>query len=349
MSFIKKDLKIGLIVFMGIIITVLHYSVINTDLDFHILHRELYFLPILLAGFWFGLKAGAATAFIISVVYAPHLFLYQDVHGHVFAVLSQIAVFILVGVLLGWLVERQKLQQKRLMVAENLSVLGRAAATVGYEIENLLKALRGLLGAGPKTWSSQHQKAIEIELTRLDTMTEILKSFVPPGEIKLVSLDLNKVIWEKLPTLETAADRSGINIQTELDPNGCPIMVDKEGLVLIVETLIRNGIDASSSGQTIRISTVRGTQWCRLMVEDEGTGILPEHIPKIFTPFFTTKDNGHGLALAVCKKTVSNWGGKIDFQSPGKKGAIFSVIIPRDVEKRKMINKIKNASREAEN
>ncbi|MGB5986433.1 MAG: ATP-binding protein [Desulfobacterales bacterium] len=347
MGFIKTDLKIGLIVILGIMVTILHYKVVQTDLDLHILHRELYFLPILLTGFWFGLKAGAAAALIISSVYAPHVFLYQNAQGQTLTVLMQIGIFILVGVLLGWLVDRRKQQQKRAIAAENLSVLGRAAATVGYEMEDILKALRRLTSSYPDTEEAQHgPDAIEVELNRLDTMIGILKSFVPAGDIRPVSLDLNQVIQENLPALGTAAHRRGIVIRTELDPDGCPIMVDKEGLVLIVETLIGNGLDASTSGQTIMVRTVRDTQWCRLIVEDEGAGILPEHIPKIFTPFFTTKEYGQGLALAVCKKTVSDWGGEIKYQSSEPKGAIFIVSIPRDVERNEMISKIKHASKE---
>jgi adenylate cyclase len=89
-------------------ITVFHYQAIGGHLGLHIFHRELYFIPIIIAAYLFGLKIGLITALIISAVYAPHVFMYQDPHGSLLTVGSQVFVFILVAVILGWMVDRQR-------------------------------------------------------------------------------------------------------------------------------------------------------------------------------------------------------------------------------------------------
>ena len=77
---------------------------------------------------------------------------------------------------------------------------------------------------------------------------------------------------------------------------------------------------------------------CIIEVKDEGPGIRPEHLPKIFTPFFTTKKNGQGLALAGCRKTLRDMGGDIQVDSRLGDGATFTLIIPRDYSGKPLIN-----------
>lgn len=338
----KKSLKATIIVTLMALITVLHYRVIQSDLGLHILHRELYFLPIILAGFWFGLKAAAITAIAASLVYSPHVFLYQDGHGHLLTVLSQIAMFLLVGVLLGWLVDRKKRQQKEIIAAENLSVLGRAASTVGYEMQDLLNSLRRhTVGIEKEGGKSEQEQAIDAELNRLEKMVGILKTFVPSEEVKFVSKDLNDITEDNIQRFRTVAQKEGVTLELDLDRKGCPIMIDTKGLEVIFNELIKNAIEVSSRGQKIIIRTVRDNQFCHIYIEDQGAGIPPEHLPKVLRPFFTTKKDGTGLGLSICNKIITELGGKFQVRSPEGKGAIFVVSIPREINTQKMIQKIK--------
>ena len=78
MDAMLKPLKIGLIVLLVVIVTFLHYSTIHGKLGLHIPHRELYFLPILLATYWFGLSFGLVTSLAVSLIYAPHVFIHDE-------------------------------------------------------------------------------------------------------------------------------------------------------------------------------------------------------------------------------------------------------------------------------
>lgn len=105
-------IKASSIVFLVILTTIIHYSAVHGQIGMHILHRELYFIPILMAAFWFGLKTGVVTSLIVCLVYAPHVFIYDDPHAHWLTVLTQIFVFILVSVILGAMVDSERKKRK---------------------------------------------------------------------------------------------------------------------------------------------------------------------------------------------------------------------------------------------
>ncbi|MES0446424.1 MAG: hypothetical protein ABUJ92_07765 [Desulfobacterales bacterium] len=128
---ILKPAQVGLIAMLIIVITILHYGTLHGKLASHIPHRELYFIPILLASFWFGLSFGLVTSLTVSLIYAPHVFVHSALQGNFLAVGFQIFVFNLVAIMLGWLTERGKRQQEKMLVVEKLTVLGRAAVAVG--------------------------------------------------------------------------------------------------------------------------------------------------------------------------------------------------------------------------
>ncbi len=87
----------------------LHYRSSHGSLALHLLHREFFFVPIILAAFWFGLKGGLISSLAVSLIYAPHVVEYSDPHGEVYTVISQLVTFVLMGFILGWLVRRKNL------------------------------------------------------------------------------------------------------------------------------------------------------------------------------------------------------------------------------------------------
>jgi signal transduction histidine kinase len=96
-----------------------------------------------------------------------------------------------------------------------------------------------------------------------------------------------------------------------------------------MDNLIINAMEVSSTGRNITVSSDRLSDHCRVEVRDQGPGIRPEHLSKIFVPFFTTKEKGTGLSLAACKKIMRDLGGDIQVASTWGEGATFSLIVPR--------------------
>jgi signal transduction histidine kinase len=330
MNTTKQSLKMSLIVALVVVVSIMHYATLDAHMELHILHRELYFMPILLASFWFGLRTGVVTALMVSLIYAPYTFLRDDPHSTLLAVTAQVLVFILIAFGLGWLVERQKRQQQEVLEAENLSVLGRAAISVGQEMKDLLGALRGIVKKAEEQECTGLSEHFDQEMSRLDQMVEILSSFVTTEPVQVFSRDMNEVITNKLEHYKRAAKKVGVNLETSLDESGCPSIVDKEAIGWVLGQIMKNALQVSDEGQTIQVRSRRSGNFCTVEIEDEGPGIKPEHLPKIFMPFFSTKETGQGLALAACRKTMRDMGGDIQVTSEWGHGATFIITIPRE-------------------
>jgi signal transduction histidine kinase len=330
MSTTKQSLKISLIAAMVAMISIVHYSNIHGNMELHILHRELFFVPILLASFWFGLRFGVATAVTVSIIYAPFIFVHDDPHTSVLAVISQILVFILIAFGLGWLVERERSQQEEVLAAESLTVLGRAAIAIGHEMKDLLGALKRIATKAEEQECKGLDENFEQEMSRLEQMVGILSSFVTTEPVQVFSRDMNEVISEKFEHYEKGARKIGVNLEISLDESGCPSSVDKKAIGWVLEQIIKNGLEVSDKGQKIHLRSRRSGNYCTVEIQDEGPGIEPEHLPSIFKPFFTTKEMGKGLALAACRKILRDMGGDIQVASECGHGATFTISIPRE-------------------
>ena len=167
-----KPGKMVIIAALVVVITILHYSTIHGTLGVHIPHRELFFIPILLAGFWFGLNIGLLTSLVVSLIYAPHVFVHSEVQNNIWPVSFQIVVFNLVALMIGMLVEKGKRQQKKTLVAEKLAVLGRAAIAVGHEMKDLLGALKRLAGQAKGLNCTELDRDFSREMSRLEQMVD---------------------------------------------------------------------------------------------------------------------------------------------------------------------------------
>ena len=326
----KESLKIALIAALVVVTSILHYSNIHGNMELHILHRELFFIPILLASFWFGLRFGVTTAVVVSLIYVPFIFVHDGPHTSVLAVISQILVFILIAFGLGWLVERQRRQQEEVLAAESLTVLGRAAIAIGHEMKDLLGALKRIAKKAEEQECVGLDENFEQEMSRLEQMVGILSSFVTTKPVQVFSHDMNKVVREKLEDHRKAANTFGVNIEANLDESGCPSRVDKNAIGWVLEQIIKNALEVSDKGQTIHVRSRRSGNYCTVEIKDEGPGIKPEHLSRIFKPFFTTKEMGKGLALAACRKILRDMGGDLEVASEWGHGATFTVTIPRE-------------------
>jgi signal transduction histidine kinase len=127
------------------------------------------------------------------------------------------------------------------------------------------------------------------------------------GELALAHIDLDLAIASGLP--EVAADESQI----------------RQALL----NLVRNAKEAMPQGGRIRVEAgMVDSGWVRLAVGDGGSGISPENLGKIFDPFFSTKDKGTGLGLALVQQIVTDHGGRIEVDLPATGGTTFAILLP---------------------
>lgn len=325
----KPFLKWTVIAFLVVVITILHYTTVGSHTGLHIIYRELYFLPILLSCIWFGLYQGLGTAVVIGIIYAPHVFIYPDTHGLQAIVGVQILVFVVIAAVLGVLVERQRRQQQQAAATERLEVLGRAASIVGEEINSSLSILRGALDRSDTLETFVAPRYAQV-LKRLHEIADVLTTFRSSNPAENGPRDLNQTVQALVRRLAHLGRKKGVRVLFEFDRNPCRADFAPERFTRLLEDLVTNAVEVSRRGQRVWVRLQHEPDDCLVSVTDEGPGIREDHLPRIFTPFFTTKPDGHGLALAASRKYLREIGGDILVGNEPEKGARFTIQIPRE-------------------
>lgn len=229
--------------------------------------------------------------------------------------------------------------ESQLRRAERAGSLGRLASAVAHEIRNPLNFvslsvdhLRVDLAPEDPHRARQHEAtlhSIKEELRRVDSMVTDFLSFGRPGRLRLQSCRLDEILQEVLRLAAPAAERQKVVFQCEILASP-PITADPEGLRVCLQNLITNGIQAMPRGGklSMRIEPVGEASVC-LSVADQGVGIAPEDWEKIFEPYFSTKEAGVGLGLAITRRIIQEHGGEIEVASIPGSGTQFRVRLLR--------------------
>jgi signal transduction histidine kinase len=325
---LAKESKIFIIVTATIGISLFHLTASHSQMDAHMVHRELFFIPIVLTCFWFGLKPGLTCASIISLIYISKALFGSEVQMPFLPTLFQIFTFGLIAIILGTLVNHNEKIHEENIRKKELSALGNAALNLGKEIQDVLGALRNAFSKIEE--KSPGKDEIEEGFVRLDSLVKILTSFVSDDTSLKIDLDINLLIEEQLALLKEKIETTGLFIETQMDEKGCPSKVSEESTKKLIKDLIVNAIEASPKGGNLTIRTSHRTTYNILEIEDTGTGIKPEHLKKMFRPFFTTKPGSHGLSLASDYKFIKSCGGDLNVSSTLGEGTTFKIKIPID-------------------
>jgi signal transduction histidine kinase len=325
---LAKESKIFIIVITTIGISLFHLTASHSQMGAHMVHRELFFIPIVLTCFWFGLKPGLISASAISLIYVSKALLGPETQMPIVPTLFQVFTFGLIAIILGTLVDHNEKVHEENIRKKELSALGNAALNLGKEIQDVLVALRNSFSKIKD--ESPGKDEVEEGFVRLDSLVKILTSFVSEDTLIKINLDINLLIKDQLVLLKERIDTAGLSIKTQLDEKGCPSKVSEESIQKLIKDLIINAIEASPKGGGITIRTSHRPTYNIIEIEDTGTGIKPEHLKKIFRPFFTTKDGSHGLSLASDFKFIQSCGGDLNVSSTFGEGTTFKIKIPID-------------------
>ncbi len=231
--------------------------------------------------------------------------------------------------------ERRALEGKHVQSLEELS------ASIAHEIRNPVTAAKSLvqqMGEDPvANQNVEYAKVALEELDRVERSISHLLKFARDEEIRPSAINMSEVVDSALETFRERLERSGVELQREIDAAGA-MRGDPEKLRRVVINLVGNALDALEEGATPapRIDVMAGENlagsevWVR--VRDNGPGIDPERLHKIFSPFYTSKPNGTGLGLAISKKVVDAHGGKIEAHSSPGAGTEFVITFPKRLE-----------------
>ncbi|HLV67051.1 MAG TPA: ATP-binding protein [Polyangiaceae bacterium] len=235
-------------------------------------------------------------------------------------------------------------QHRRLQERDRLAALGEMAAGLAHEVKNPLGAIKGaaqLLGDTGSRLDVSEREFVGIileEVERLDRVVGSVLDYARPSKGELHAVDAGAVVRRTLTVL--ASDRAeDWDVETHI-AEGLPLIrADAEQLRQVLMNLVRNAIQAVGGRGKVRVSAAlrergpgafaaEGPAWVEISVRDEGPGIAPQVLEKLFVPFFTTKPTGTGLGLAVSQRLVEEMGGRIEVTSRPGAGSTFTVVLP---------------------
>ena len=239
-------------------------------------------------------------------------------------------------------VTEQKLIQKEMSKLDRLNLVGQLAAGIAHEIRNPMTTVRGYLQLlGAKPGYAAQKSTFELMISELDRANSIITEFLSLAQTKqseLKSQNLNDIINYVYPLLE--ADTFTQNRQISFIPGEIPnLELNGKEITQLVLNLARNGLEAMEKDGCLTIQSYLEDGLVVLTIADEGSGIAPENISKVGTPFFTTKDNGTGLGLATSYKIAESHNAEIQIDSSptGTTFFILFTIPDKEQEQKKMI------------
>ena len=230
--------------------------------------------------------------------------------------------------------DRTELEQ-RLVQADKLSSIGLLAAGVAHEVNTPLAVISTYAQMLAKQVADDSQKSVLLDKIAKQTFraSEIVNSLLNFSRTSTTSfgeVNLNRVIQETLSLLEHQLTKSGIHIQSELDAGLGPVHGNTGKLQQVFLNLFLNARDAMGAGGTLEVRSWGVNGSVRVEVGDTGHGIAPEHLHRIYDPFFTTKAarKGTGLGLSVTYGIIQEHGGSIEVSNRPGGGAMFRLELP---------------------
>jgi len=239
---------------------------------------------------------------------------------------------------------------------EKMASIGKMAAVLAHEINNPLSGIltyAKLLRKWIDREESDRQKTtggeagvrryheicdsldlIASESRRCGDLVKNLLTFSRTTPINLLATNLNQVLERALRLVQHQLDLASVQVQLQLDPDLPQVVCDAAQIEQVLLALIVNAADALPQGGNLWLTTSfrRENNQVRVVVRDDGAGIPPEILPRIFEPFLTTKETGRGvgLGLAISHSILERHNGNIEAQSEPGRGTTFTVTLPWD-------------------
>lgn len=233
-------------------------------------------------------------------------------------------------------VEQLHARHQDMVRADQLASLGQLAAGLAHEIRNPLMAMKMLVQTARQEGSSgldgRDLQIMDDEIRRLEALLSEFLDFARPTPLKREMVDLRGVVENTVDFVQRQADARQVTVHCELSDEPVMLQLDPPRIRQVLLNLLLNGIQAVPSGGNvhvaIEIAPVDGRTMCRLKVSDDGPGIGPRQATRIFEPFYSTKETGLGLGLAVSQRICRSHGGELTLERGDYSGAILVVELP---------------------
>lgn len=225
-----------------------------------------------------------------------------------------------------------KSYQERLITSEKLAALGQISAGIAHEIRNPLNSISMNVQMMEREGAPDREslRIILNEVKRLKLVIDELLDFARSPASSPTQCDVNGLMEEVLDLMQRQMEHCGVSVTKDFRASAT-VRVDTNRMKQVIMNLLLNAMQAMPGGGRISLRTENraadGRPLVRCGVTDTGHGIRDEEREKIFQPFYSTRTNGAGLGLAICKRIIEDAGGTLDFAS-GATGTTFWFEIP---------------------
>ncbi|MBI2889185.1 MAG: PAS domain S-box protein [Nitrospirae bacterium] len=233
--------------------------------------------------------------------------------------------------------EDLKRAQSALVAQERFAALGELALGVAHEVNNPLQGFKGRLQLmaddlreclGAEHMVLKDIRLLDEQVDRIARIVQGLLTFARPSTAKRAAADLKQVIATVAELAASPVRAAGLTLDIQTDAALPTVQIDVQQVQQVILNLLQNAIQATPKGGRISARTLAQDGWAVIEVSDTGCGIPATELNKIFEPFYTTKEKGTGLGLALSRSIVIQHGGRLDAESALGKGSTFRVRIP---------------------
>lgn len=223
--------------------------------------------------------------------------------------------------------------EEQLQRAERDAVVGRMAAGVAHELRNPLSSVKGLAlllkSKFGEDLSSQQTADLMVEqVERLNRSISELLDYARPGMVTKTPLHIDELLAKAVMLVRTDAETQNILVEENYGCGATLMEGDQDKLTQLFLNLCLNGIQAIGEGGKLSISTDCSAGDIIIEIADNGCGISPEVLDKVFEPYFTTKHEGTGLGLAMSARIIHDHNGSISLTSVENEGTTITIKLP---------------------
>ncbi|MBX7207499.1 MAG: hypothetical protein K1X78_04235 [Verrucomicrobiaceae bacterium] len=328
----------------------------------------LYLLPVGLATWVAGRASGMGVAGACAVLWLAGELLEKASYVHELSPYSNAAGLFVTFAAVSWIVarlhsamhsledtvqrrtaallsemgRRQRAEEARLR-AERMAVVGTMSAQLAHEVRNPLGCIKlniDLLGqeitalAGTSTHPAGESLTLlaefNREVMRIKQVVDGCTGLVRHQRLEARPLRVNEYLEKQLRFVRGELAAAGVRLVQDFDP--CVSVIESDGTRLweALLNLIRNARQAMPEGGMLTVTTKTADAEVLVSIADTGGGIPPEHMDRLYTPFFTTKPDGTGLGLVLVHQVVNELGGHISCRSEEGRGTVFTISLPRE-------------------